>query len=1287
MGGNESSIKSTISSQKSLDIRYHRKSRKETIKISLIQDQTAYPPAPKPDEIKRQLLEILKHIEIDSKQKDQVLKLKPLLQWELICRHNNFLKNNEETIDKVSKSDAQLFVEKLKNNPSVITIQNLRRWLVKASLADLHSFFLFDGVNILLQMLQVAELCSRNTKSYAKALEILRVIRLICKQKEGIQEVLKVANSVTYILFNIHPNHVDLTCLIFEIIGELLWNSNVALELMLCSLTKLKAEKNHNFRFYPFLHILKHSNNVILIENTLMFLNTLVASNVDSKWKVIIKSELLACGIKECLENIYNKLDKDDYKLIDSTYEIIQELLIKDKFKIEEASPVKNVTLSEFVAQEKDMNNYEQQMAQRKHKQKFDKATIIKYRTDTFDESKQIKSLENQINDRISEKNKEEDIDKSISSRDVSYYLESSDQTQFEKHLENLKNQSDVLDKLLKNDIISEDVEKKEDFSNLSVLLGKVKENALKNDCYSSFLSIFQKLVLIPTNDRGVDIWEHLEEFVDRLTGGKKEIVLDNSNMNNLMVEKESIEGLEGDVRNLRETMEVRDHEIKNSVEERNKLMEENVGIIVELKNLNSEKTRLLESLEKMKEERKASNAGKVDEKIKVLLGEIEGLKKGTNDNLQVIEELKKKLAEKEKEIEGLIESLKKAAENTSNEANNKNVPPPPIGLVPNMNNNINIPGPPIGLLPNLNNNNIPGPPIGLLPNMNNNNNNNIPGPPIGLLPAMNNNNIPGPPIGLLGGPPMPPIGLLGGPPMPPNLFGGPPMPPNLLGGPPMPPNLLGGPPMPPNLLGGPPMPPNLFGGPPMPPNLLGGPPGPPNLLGGPPPLNLLGGLARPLGLPGLPGLPGLLNQQNKPKLKEKMNPKVPMKGLMWTIIKPEQIKDTVWEKIDDSKVELDKDSLEKSFCTKKPADPKEGGKIAEKPKIEKISIMVPERSKNVDLVLMKLKLSFVILAQSLYTCDEAILSIGTLESMKGVLPSAAEIKEIKSFEGDIETLANPERFFLEIGEVPGYSERVNALIFAKNYKDYVDDLENKASIILAFWRKCREDEVLLEILQYLLAFGNYLNGTSNRGGAYAYKLDALEKAVDHKATDNPKKNLLMMIIETIENKKAKDLIDVTMDLSDIDTACKVPLMQLTQDLGDIKKGAKSVDFALKKQSDKPIDKIKEKFEAFYVIIIKIIEELEKKIKDCEMEYEKSAKFFCENPKDPSEKLAERFLKLWTACKGSKKELERLKLQAKKENEKKLKEIEKKTVKIIAETKSVNIKAIPGILLSKFISY
>ncbi len=52
--------------------------------------------------------------------------------------------------------------------------------------------------------------------------------------------------------------------------------------------------------------------------------------------------------------------------------------------------------------------------------------------------------------------------------------------------------------------------------------------------------------------------------------------------------------------------------------------------------------------------------------------------------------------------------------------------------------------------------------------------------------------------------------------------------------------------------------------------------------------------------------------------------------------------------------------------------------------------------------------------------------------------------------------------------------------------------------------------------MEYTLGVGNYLNGQSARGGAYAFKLELIEKIGEVKSVDN-KSNLLMYIIDKAE--------------------------------------------------------------------------------------------------------------------------------------------------------------------------
>lgn len=130
------------------------------------------------------------------------------------------------------------------------------------------------------------------------------------------------------------------------------------------------------------------------------------------------------------------------------------------------------------------------------------------------------------------------------------------------------------------------------------------------------------------------------------------------------------------------------------------------------------------------------------------------------------------------------------------------------------------------------------------------------------------------------------------------------------------------------------------------------------------------------------------------------------------------------------------------------------------------------------------------------------------------------------------------------------------------------------------------------------------------------------------------------------------------MDLSDYEMASRLPISQLNSDLGELRKGLKYLTDALKNKNNEN-DKIEKTLKGPSVIIEKIIISLDEKIKKCERFYEIAANFFCENPKDSSEKFGEKIYRFWQASRNAKKTILKEIEQAKKQEEKaKLKEEE-----------------------------
>ena len=267
-----------------------------------------------------------------------------------------------------------------------------------------------------------------------------------------------------------------------------------------------------------------------------------------------------------------------------------------------------------------------------------------------------------------------------------------------------------------------------------------------------------------------------------------------------------------------------------------------------------------------------------------------------------------------------------------------------------------------------------------------------------------------------------------------------PPPPPPLMGSappPPPPPPMGGAPPPPPPPMGGAPPPP------PPPPQKGGAPPPPPPPGGAPPPPPPPGGAPRPPGPPGPPGMPPPPGgAPAPPKGKFKHNPKVPMKNVMWSMVTQNNIKDTIWENLDDLKIQIDTEHLEKEYSkpvviTKMTTST---GPVVQ----VKVSLLGPERAKNFELVLGKLKMPYEKIAEALIACDDKILTLTNLDSLEIIAPTEEEVGLIKSYDGDKTLLGNSERFIDEISKAKGFLSRIKGIKFSKINDELFGDLEPK---------------------------------------------------------------------------------------------------------------------------------------------------------------------------------------------------------------------------------------------------
>jgi hypothetical protein len=148
-----------------------------------------------------------------------------------------------------------------------------------------------------------------------------------------------VPNAFKTIFFNFHPIHIEPTSLVLEILGGnagYIWLNDNYVDYILDAFSKYKQEYGYKYRFEPILKTLYQTDNVMMVLNILAFLRNLLSSILDKKRRHLLMSELENTVIEgesfeKILEALQKRIQNDQYKIVDCTFETVSRKLMKFK--------------------------------------------------------------------------------------------------------------------------------------------------------------------------------------------------------------------------------------------------------------------------------------------------------------------------------------------------------------------------------------------------------------------------------------------------------------------------------------------------------------------------------------------------------------------------------------------------------------------------------------------------------------------------------------------------------------------------------------------------------------------------------------------------------------------------------------------------------------------------------------------------------------------------------------------------------------------------------------------
>jgi hypothetical protein len=279
--------------------KYHLRKDPITYKIY---DDFPYPKKLRNIEIEDQLQEILKNCILSKEQIEQLKTLTFNVKWKLICKHRFMVLTGLCDYRQARKSISQFYVESIKNSNSMLDLDRFFSWLSKeAQEADINSFLNYGGLNILLDLLQNAEICSRSTKNHTKQILILKILNFLKNFPQVVEKLISTPDSSTKIFLNFNLHNWEISKYVLQLLNDYTWKCEDGQKNVIQALTNYKNEFNRRTRLEPFIDILTNSKNIIILESTLGFINALIESPDDEEKRALIRSEFSGCGIKNLI--------------------------------------------------------------------------------------------------------------------------------------------------------------------------------------------------------------------------------------------------------------------------------------------------------------------------------------------------------------------------------------------------------------------------------------------------------------------------------------------------------------------------------------------------------------------------------------------------------------------------------------------------------------------------------------------------------------------------------------------------------------------------------------------------------------------------------------------------------------------------------------------------------------------------------------------------------------------------------------------------------------------------
>ncbi|KOM52844.1 hypothetical protein LR48_Vigan09g150300 [Vigna angularis] len=243
------------------------------------------------------------------------------------------------------------------------------------------------------------------------------------------------------------------------------------------------------------------------------------------------------------------------------------------------------------------------------------------------------------------------------------------------------------------------------------------------------------------------------------------------------------------------------------------------------------------------------------------------------------------------------------------------------------------------------------------------------------------------------------------------------------------------------------------------------------------------------------------------------------LKPLHWDKVRATPDRTMVWDTLRTNSFELDEEMIESLFGYNLQNSTKNYETIS-KTLSPKEHVLEPKRLQNIAILSKALNITAEEVCEALILGKG--LSLQQLEALVKMVPTKEEEDKLLNYKGSINELGFAENFVRVMLSIPFAFPRVEAMLYRETFEDEVTHISNSFKMLEEACKELRSSKFFLKLLEAVLKTGNRMNVGTTRGGARAFKLDALLKLADVKGTDGKTTLLHFFVQEIVRSEGTK---------------------------------------------------------------------------------------------------------------------------------------------------------------------